>query len=110
MTWVIPTGSESSFGWLLDLTMLVIRGGQESTEDEYRKLHESARFSVDQDPFDRSRGQRDRGNEIGIRRRSRIGSGQDNGRPDVGLIEPLTIFSEMHCQPDRRLLRASVAW
>lgn len=46
MTCVIPTGSEPSFGKLLDLTIMVIPGGQESTEDEYRKLHESAGFRL----------------------------------------------------------------
>jgi ubiquinone/menaquinone biosynthesis C-methylase UbiE len=43
---VIPTGNTPSFGKLLDLTMLVIPGGQERTEDEYRKLYESAGFSL----------------------------------------------------------------
>jgi hypothetical protein len=43
---VIPPGNEPSFGKLLDLTMLVIPGGQERTEDEYRMLYKSAGFHL----------------------------------------------------------------
>jgi hypothetical protein len=43
---VIPPGNEPSFGKLLDLAMLVIPGGQERTEDEYRKLYEAAGFRL----------------------------------------------------------------
>ena len=35
---VIPPGNEPSFAKLLDLTMLAIPGGQERTEEEYRRL------------------------------------------------------------------------
>jgi len=45
---VIPPGNEPSFGKLLDLAMLVIPGGEERTEDEYRKLYESAGFRLTQ--------------------------------------------------------------
>lgn len=44
---VIPPGNEPSFGKLLDLTMLVIPGGQERTEDEYRQLLAAAGFRLD---------------------------------------------------------------
>jgi ubiquinone/menaquinone biosynthesis C-methylase UbiE len=41
---VIPPGNAPSFAKLLDLTMLVIPGGEERTEQEYRKLYEAAGF------------------------------------------------------------------
>ncbi len=44
---VIPPGNEPFFGKLLDLTMLVIPGGQERTEDEYRRLFEQAGFRLE---------------------------------------------------------------
>lgn len=43
---VIPPGNEPSFGKLLDLAMLVIPGGEERTEDEYRKLYQAAGFRL----------------------------------------------------------------
>ena len=43
---VIPSGNEPSFGKLLDLTMLVIPGGEERTEEEYQKLYEAAGFHL----------------------------------------------------------------
>ena len=43
---VIPPGNEPSFGKLLDLTMLVIPGGLERTEEEYRRLYEAAGFRL----------------------------------------------------------------
>jgi hypothetical protein len=43
---VIPAGNEPSFTKLLDLTMLVIPGGKERTEDEYRRLFASAGFAL----------------------------------------------------------------
>ncbi len=43
---VIPPGNGASFGKLLDLAMLVIPGGEERTEDEYRKLYEAAGFRL----------------------------------------------------------------
>ena len=43
---VIPPGNDPSFGKLLDLTMLVIPGGEERTEEEYRKLYEAAGFRL----------------------------------------------------------------
>ena len=43
---VIPPGNEPSFGKLMDLTMLVIPGGAERTEEEYRRLYEAAGFRL----------------------------------------------------------------
>lgn len=43
---VIPPGNEPSFGKLLDLTMLVIPGGEERTEEEYRRLYGAAGFHL----------------------------------------------------------------
>jgi hypothetical protein len=43
---VIPAGNEPFFGKLLDLTMLVIPGGRERTEDEYRTLFGQAGFRL----------------------------------------------------------------
>ena len=41
---VIVKGNDPCFGKLLDLTMLTIPGGKERTEEEFRKLYESAGF------------------------------------------------------------------
>lgn len=43
---VIPPGNEPSFAKLLDLTMLLIPGGMERTEAEYRELLASAGFHL----------------------------------------------------------------
>jgi hypothetical protein len=43
---VIPPGNEPFFGKLLDITMLVIPGGQERTEQEYRDLFGKAGFRL----------------------------------------------------------------
>jgi hypothetical protein len=43
---VIPPGNEPSFGKLLDLTMLVIPGGKERTEEEYRQLFAAGGFHL----------------------------------------------------------------
>lgn len=43
---VIPPGNDPSFGKLLDLTMLVIPGGKERTEEEYRKLFKAGGFRL----------------------------------------------------------------
>jgi hypothetical protein len=43
---VIPPGNEPFFGKLLDITMLVIPGGQERTEQEYRDLFAKAGFRL----------------------------------------------------------------
>lgn len=43
---VIEPGNEPSFAKLLDLTMLVIPGGQERTEDQYRRLFEASGFRL----------------------------------------------------------------
>jgi hypothetical protein len=43
---VIPAGNEPFFGKLLDLTMLVIRGGRERTEEEFRHLLGRAGFRL----------------------------------------------------------------
>ncbi len=42
---VIAPGSESAFGKLLDLTMLVIPGGKERTAEEYRALFAASGFN-----------------------------------------------------------------
>lgn len=44
---VIPPGNDPSFGKLLDLNMLVIPGGQERTEEEYRKLFAESGFHLE---------------------------------------------------------------
>lgn len=43
---VIPPGNDPFFGKLLDLTMLLIPGGQERTEEEYRDLFAKAGFQL----------------------------------------------------------------
>lgn len=44
---VIPPGNDFCFAKFLDLTMLLIPGGKERTENEYRELYEAAGFSLD---------------------------------------------------------------
>jgi O-methyltransferase domain/Dimerisation domain len=43
---VLPPGDEPSFGKLLDLNMLLLPGGVERTEDEFRRLYEAAGFRL----------------------------------------------------------------
>lgn len=43
---VIPPGNTPMFGKLLDLNMLVIPGGQERTEEEYRRLYAAGGFKL----------------------------------------------------------------
>ncbi len=43
---VIPTGNEPSVAKLLDLEMMVITGGRERTEAEFRALFESSGFEL----------------------------------------------------------------
>lgn len=43
---VIPPGNEPSFGKWLDLTMMVMPGGKEHTEVEYRELYTAAGFKL----------------------------------------------------------------
>lgn len=43
---VLPTGNEPSFGKLLDLNMLLLPGGVERTEDEFRQLYQDAGFQL----------------------------------------------------------------
>jgi hypothetical protein len=43
---VIPAGNDPCFGKLLDLTMLVIPGGQERTREEYEQLFASSGFRL----------------------------------------------------------------
>jgi hypothetical protein len=43
---VIPPGNEPFGGKFLDLVMLLIPGGQERTEAEYRKLFDKAGFDL----------------------------------------------------------------
>jgi hypothetical protein len=43
---VIETGNAPSFGKLLDLTMLVLPGGKERTEEEYGTLFAASGFRL----------------------------------------------------------------
>ncbi len=43
---VLPPGDAPSFGKLLDLNMLIMPGGIERTEDEFRRLYEAAGFRL----------------------------------------------------------------
>jgi hypothetical protein len=43
---VIPAGNEPSFGKLLDLNMLVMPGGAERDEQQYRQLLRGADFEL----------------------------------------------------------------
>ena len=43
---VLPPGDAPSFGKLLDLNMLIMSGGIERTEDEFRRLYEAAGFRL----------------------------------------------------------------
>jgi hypothetical protein len=43
---VIPPGNEPFFAKFLDLSMLVLPGGQERTEAEYRSLYKEAGFRL----------------------------------------------------------------
>ncbi len=43
---VVPRGSEPHFSKFIDLNMLVMTGGRERTEDEYRQLLEAAGFKL----------------------------------------------------------------
>ena len=43
---VIPPGNEPTFGKLMDLNMLVIPGGVERTEEEFRRLFEAPGFRL----------------------------------------------------------------
>ncbi len=43
---VLPAGNAPSFGKLLDLNMLIMPGGIERTEDEFRRLYEAAGFRL----------------------------------------------------------------
>jgi hypothetical protein len=43
---VIPPGNDPFMGKFLDLTMMLIPGGKERTEDEYRELYDSAGFDL----------------------------------------------------------------
>jgi hypothetical protein len=43
---VIPTGNDPMFGKLMDLTMLVVHGGMERTEEEFRRLFEATGFRL----------------------------------------------------------------
>ena len=44
---VIPPGNEPCFGKLLDITMLLLPGGKERTQEEYRELLAKAGFRLD---------------------------------------------------------------
>ncbi|HKI18300.1 MAG TPA: hypothetical protein VKA15_10485 [Isosphaeraceae bacterium] len=43
---LIPPGNEPMFGKLMDLTMPVVHGGLERTEEEFRHLFETAGFTL----------------------------------------------------------------
>lgn len=43
---VIPPGNDPFMGKFLDLTMMLIPGGKERTEDEYRELYDKAGFDL----------------------------------------------------------------
>jgi hypothetical protein len=43
---VVPPGNGPSFTKLLDLNMLVLPGGKERTEEEYRELYAAAGFRL----------------------------------------------------------------
>ena len=43
---VIPPGNDPFMGKFLDLTMMLIPGGQERTEHEYRELYDRAGFDL----------------------------------------------------------------
>jgi hypothetical protein len=43
---VVPAGSEYHFSKFIDLNMLVVTGGRERTEEEYRKLYEASGFQL----------------------------------------------------------------
>jgi hypothetical protein len=43
---VIPPGNDPFMGKFLDLTMMLIPGGKERTEEEYRDLYDTAGFDL----------------------------------------------------------------
>jgi hypothetical protein len=43
---VLPLAADPAFGSLLDLNMLVMSGGRERTQEEYRSLFEASGFSL----------------------------------------------------------------
>jgi hypothetical protein len=43
---VVPAGNEPHFSKFIDLNMLVMTGGRERTEEEFRRLYEAARFRL----------------------------------------------------------------
>ena len=43
---VVPSGGEPHFSKFIDLNMLVMTGGRERTEDEFRALYETAGFRL----------------------------------------------------------------
>lgn len=43
---VIPAGNEPGFGKIIDIEMLVMPGGKERTEQEFRKLFAGAGFEL----------------------------------------------------------------
>ena len=43
---VVPRGSEPHFSKFIDLSMLVMTGGRERTENEYRRLLEASGFKL----------------------------------------------------------------
>ena len=58
---VLPPGNEPSFGKLLDLNMLLLPGGVERTEEEFRRLYEAVGLPPDPDRAHRRRPERHRG-------------------------------------------------
>ena len=43
---IVPDGNESSFSKLLDLNMMVMTGGRERTEQEFRDLFDAAGLTL----------------------------------------------------------------
>jgi hypothetical protein len=43
---VVPTGNEPSVSKFFDLAMMVLPGGMERTEEEYRQLFEAGGFRI----------------------------------------------------------------
>ena len=43
---VVPRGDEMHFAKFIDLNMLVMTGGKERTEEEFRQLYEAAGFKL----------------------------------------------------------------
>ena len=74
---VIPPGNEPFGGKFLDLVMLLIPGGKERTEDEYRTLFAASRLRALQNRPHRLRSQRHRRRKTLMQRVSAPSTGRD---------------------------------